>query len=237
MYDSLAIITARGGSKRIPRKNIKEFLGYPVIKYSIDAAIKSECFDEVMVSTDDKEIALISEKYGAKIPFFRSERTSGDIATTADVIEEVLLEYKKKGKAFQYCCCIYPTAPFLTSSRLREAFNILKERKADSVIPVVRFSYPIQRALKINDGYLSIIESKNLNIRSQDLMPTYHDAGQFYWLNAVAFLKTRKMLTGNTVPIEIHDSEVQDLDNDEDWKTAELKYKILNESKRNIHTF
>ncbi|MFA5093274.1 MAG: pseudaminic acid cytidylyltransferase [Candidatus Omnitrophota bacterium] len=227
MNNTLAIITARSGSKRIPRKNIKEFLGFPIIKYSIEAAIESKCFDEIMVSTDDKEIALISEKYSAKVPFFRSNTSSGDFATTADVIEEVLLEYRKRGKVFEYCCCIYPTAPFVTFQRLQEAFNMLKKSNADSVIPVVCFSYPVQRALKIDDGKLSMIWPENLYVRSQDLISTYHDAGQFYWLNAKAFLENKNIFTNNTVPIEIRESEAQDLDSEEDWKMAELKYRIL----------
>lgn len=224
---SLAIITARGGSKRIPRKNIKSFLGHPIIKYSIDAAIQSECFGEVMVSTDDREIAGISERLGARIPFMRSETTSNDFATTADVLEEVLLEYKKMSKAFVYCCCIYPTAPFVSPERLKAGLNILTSKNADSVLPVVRFSYPIQRALKIENGRLLMIWPENLNKRSQDLMPAYHDAGQFYWLKIESFLKQKKLFTENSAPIEIPESEVQDIDNEEDWKIAEMKYKIL----------
>ncbi len=227
MDKCVAIITARGGSKRIPRKNIRDFMGQPILKYSIDAALTSHCFDEVVVSTDDREIRDISISFGAKVPFLRSKHTSDDFATTADVIEEVLLEYKKRGDNFEYCCCIYPTAPFLTSRRLKEAFDLLKERNADSVIPVVRFGYPIQRALKIEGGRLSMIRPENIDSRSQNLMPAYHDAGQFYWLDSTAFLKTRKIFTDNTVPIEITESEAQDLDNEEDWKMAQLKYKIL----------
>jgi N-acylneuraminate cytidylyltransferase len=227
---SLAIITARGGSKRIPRKNIKSFLGNPIIKYSIDAAIHSKCFDEVMVSTDDREIAGISERLGARIPFMRSETTSNDFATTADVIEEVLLEYKKTGKVFDYCCCIYPTAPFVSPERLKEGLNILTLKNVDSVLPVVRFSYPIQRALKIENGRLLMIWPENLNKRSQDLMPAYHDAGQFYWLKVESFLKQKKLYAENSAPIEIPESEVQDIDNEEDWKIAEMKYRILKNS-------
>jgi len=223
----LAIITARGGSKRIPRKNIKNFLGYPIIKYSIDAAIKSECFDEIMVSTDDKEIAEVSERLGAKIPFLRSQANSNDFATTADVIEEVLLEYKKLSKNFEYCCCIYPTAPFISSERLKEGFDILKSRGVDSVFPVVRYGHPIQRALKIQGGHLSMIWPENLNTRSQDLMPAYHDSGQFYWFRTKRFLEDKKILTENVAAIIIPESEVQDIDTEEDWKIAEIKFKIL----------
>jgi len=223
----VAIITARGGSKRIPRKNIKTFLGFPIIKYSIETAIKSECFDEVMVSTDDKEIAEVAKKLGAKIPFFRSKAASNDFATTADVIEEVLLGYKNIDKNFEYGCCIYPTAPFILAERLREGFDILKSKKADSVLPVVRFSYPIQRALKIENGRLLMIWPENLNKRSQDLMPAYHDCGQFYWFRVKKFLENRKILTENTFPIIVPESEIQDIDTEEDWKIAEMKFKIL----------
>lgn len=227
MNKCVAIITARGGSKRIPRKNIKTFLGFPIIKYSIETAIKSECFDEVMVSTDDKEIAEVAKKLGAKIPFFRSKAASNDFATTADVIEEVLLGYKNIDKNFEYGCCIYPTAPFILAERLREGFDILKSKKADSVLPVVRFSYPIQRALKIENGRLLMIWPENLNKRSQDLMPAYHDCGQFYWFRVKKFLENRKILTENTFPIIVPESEIQDIDTEEDWKIAEMKFKIL----------
>jgi pseudaminic acid cytidylyltransferase len=166
MCNSLAIITARGGSKRIPRKNVKNFLGYPIIKYPIEAAIESKCFDEVMVSTDDKEIALISKKFGAVVPFIRSQSNSGDFSTTADVIEEVLAEYRKRSRSFEYCCCIYPTAPFVTPQLLQKSFRVLKENKADAVLPVVCYSYPIQRALKIERGKVVMDWPENLNKRS-----------------------------------------------------------------------
>lgn len=223
----LAVITARGGSKRIPRKNIKDFLGSPIIKYSIDAALGTGCFDEVMVSTDDKEIAEVALSYGAKVPFFRSEATSEDYSTTADVIEEVLLEYKKRGQEFDYCCCIYPTAPFVSSRKLLHGYNLLKDSGADSVIPVVRFSYPIQRALKIENGKLEMVWPENMNVRSQDLMPAYHDCGQFYWFRVDRFFKQKRLFTEYTIPLEVPESEVQDIDNEEDWKVAELKYKTL----------
>jgi pseudaminic acid cytidylyltransferase len=226
MCNSLAIITARGGSKRIPRKNVKNFLGYPIIKYPIEAAIESKCFDEVMVSTDDKEIALISKKFGAVVPFIRSQSNSGDFSTTADVIEEVLAEYRKRSRSFEYCCCIYPTAPFVTPQLLQKSFRVLKENKADAVLPVVCYSYPIQRALKIERGKVVMDWPENLNKRSQDLRPTYHDAGQFYWIDTKIFLKTKRILGENTVPIELKESEVQDIDDEDDWKIAEMKYRL-----------
>lgn len=224
---NLAIITARGGSKRIPRKNIKDFLGFPIIKYSIDAALQAGCFDEVMVSTDDMEIAEIARSYGAAIPFLRSQKNSDDYAGTSDVIEEVLLDYKKMGKEFDYCCCIYPTAPLISVRKLIEGYDLLKKSGADSVLPVVRFSYPIQRALKVEDGKLEMIWPENLNSRSQDLMPAYHDAGQFYWLRVDSFLKSKNLFSKNTFAIEISESEVHDIDSEEDWKIAEIKYRRM----------
>lgn len=224
---SLAIITARGGSKRIPRKNIKLFVGFPIIKYSIDAALQARCFDEVMVSTDDRKIAQISEKCGAKVPFIRSETTSNDFATTADVIEEVLLEYQKRGTYFDDFCCVYPTAPFITGNRLAEAMKILHETGVDAVLPVTRFSYPIQRALKIENGSVSMIWPENYRARSQDLMPAFHDCGQFYCLKSSYLLEKKNMFAENSRAIEIPESEVQDIDTEEDWKLAELKFKLL----------
>lgn len=225
----VAMITARGGSKRIPRKNIKEFLGKPIIAYSIEAALKSGAFDEVMVSTDDEEIAEISRKYGAKVPFMRSEKTSNDFATTTDVIIEVLEEYKKRGTDIDIVACIYPTAPFITADRLKEAVDKLEASDADTLIPVVSFSYPPQRALVINDGKLIFRRPEYMQSRSQDLEPWYHDVGQFYVLRTEAFRKNMALMAGNILPLEISEMEVQDIDNETDWKIAEMKYKILKE--------
>lgn len=224
---NIAIIPARGGSKRIPRKNIKDFLGKPIIAYSIEAALNSNCFDEVMVSTDDFEIAEIAKRYGAKVPFIRSEELSDDTATTADVLVEVIHEYKKLGSNFDYCCCIYPCAPFLNHFKIREGLELMQKKNASSAIPVVQFSYPIQRALKIVDNKLSMISPKNLNVRSQDLMPTYHDIGQYYWFDIEKFLRESVLFSENTVPIITSALEVQDIDTEEDWQIAEIKYKLL----------
>jgi pseudaminic acid cytidylyltransferase len=224
---AVAIITARGGSKRIPRKNIKLFLDYPIIKYSIEAAIASNCFEEVMVSTDDQEIAEIAKKYGANVPFVRSVQMSNDYAPTADVIQEVLNEYEKRNMVFDFFCCIYPTAPFITAKKLREAIQLLKDKEADSVVPVVRFGYPIQRAFKIVDNQLQMICPENLNMRSQDLMPAYHDAGQFYVMKTASFNEQKKLFARNTAPLIVPETEVQDIDTLEDWHIAEMKYKIL----------
>jgi N-acylneuraminate cytidylyltransferase len=224
---AVAIITARGGSKRIPRKNIKEFLGAPIISYPISAALDSSVFDEVMVSTDDAEIADVAIRRGAKVPFFRSPATSHDLAMTAEVVVEVLHEYSTRGRDFAFACCIYPTAPFVTAHMLAKGYEALRAHNMDSVIPVVRFGYPIQRAMRIVEGRLEMIWPENLNMRSQDLPAAFHDAGQFYWLNVEAFVDQKKLFMRNTAALEIPESETQDIDNEEDWKIAEIKYSIL----------
>lgn len=226
-FNALAIIPARGGSKRIPRKNIKDFLGRPVITYSIEAAIKSGCFGEIMVSTDDDEIAFVARNTEANVPFMRTGRTSDDFATTTDVIVEVLSAYSRLGKHFANVCCIYPAAPFITAEKLKAAYDLLIRSGADSVIPVVRFDYPVQRALEINNGRLRMLSPENKEMRSQDLNPAYHDAGQFYWLNVEKFLAKKDLFADNTVPLQIPVSEAQDIDTSEDWALAEMKFRML----------
>jgi pseudaminic acid cytidylyltransferase len=224
----IAIITARGGSKRIPRKNIKSFKGKPIIAYSILAALKSELFDMVMVSTDDKEIADVSIKYGAQVPFFRSALTSDDHATLTDVLIEVLNEYENEGKTFDETCCLLPTAPFIDYRKIIAGFNKLNSDDLTSVIPVKRFSYPIQRALKINkDSLLEMFWPENYRIRSQDFVPAYHDCGQFYCLKTKHMIEEERLYTKRTGLIELGDLEVQDIDNEEDWRLAEIKFDLL----------
>jgi len=224
---NLAIIPARGGSKRIPRKNIKPFLGKPIIAYSIEAALKSNLFDEIMVSTDDEEIAKTAINYGAEVPFLRSNENANDFAVLADVIEEVVLNYNKQSKSFDTICCILPTAPFVTSNIIKEAYNKLSDNNFDSVFPVLEFSFPIQRSLKIEDEKVNMVWSENLNARSQDLEPRYHDSGQFYWLKASSFNKDRKLFTNNSGAIVISELQAQDIDTETDWKLAEIKYKLM----------
>ena len=229
----LAIIPARGGSKRIPRKNIKNFAGQPIIKYSIDAAKESAIFDEIMVSTDDKEVSEISKSFGAEVPFFRSPENSNDTAGTAPVILEVLEEYKKLGREFDYVCCIYPTAVFVTGERLQKAKQILIDSNADSVVPVMRFGYPIQRALKIKkDGKVEMFWPENYSARSQDLEPAYHDCGQFYFFKVSSFLKQKLLFMKSTISLEVPESEAQDIDNEEDWKLAEIKFNLIKNAKK-----
>ena len=224
---SVAIITARGGSKRIPRKNIKAFLGKPIIEYSIEAALQSGMFQEVMVSTDDEEIAQIARNAGAKVPFMRSEASSNDFATTAEVIEEVLASYERIGKRFEQVCCLYPTAPFVTSNAVKTAMMLLEQEKSDAVIPVVRFSFPPQRCVVIKENRLAPKWPEDMKKRSQDLEPFYHDCGQFYCLNVKSFQEQKVIWMKDVVPFVQDDSCVQDIDTIEDWKIAEMKYRIL----------
>lgn len=218
----VAVITARGGSKRIPRKNIKEFMGKPMLAYAVEAAVNSKVFDEVMVSTDDVEIAEIARQFGAKVPFMRSEKTANDFATTADVLDEVISEYKKSGKTFDELCCIYPCVPFLTADVIKNAYEKFKTSGADRLTPVVKYSFPIQRAFKLNEqGLLEYREPENAPKRSQDLEPMYHDVGMFY------FYKTEKMNSDKIAMLEMDEAMVQDIDNESDWRMAETKYRIM----------
>lgn len=223
----IAIITARGGSKRIPRKNIREFCGKPILAYSIEAARESKLFDTVMVSTDDEEIAEIARRYGAEVPFYRSENTAGDFATTNDVLLEVLAEYEKRGEHYELGCCIYPTAPFVTAEKLRDAAERLEGSGADTLIPVVAFSYPPQRAMIVKEGRLVFEYPQYLDSRSQDLEPHYHDVGQFYLFYTEAFKRNKKLMTGDILPYVVSELEVQDIDNLTDWEIAEMKYRFM----------
>lgn len=226
--NNLCIIPARGGSKRIPRKNIKDFLGKPIIAYSIEAALESKLFDEVMVSTDDMEIADIAVKYGASVPFMRSEKNADDNSTTVDVLLEVIDNYTQSGKYFKAACCIYPTAPFVTTEKLKQGFEKLELEKRDSVFPVVPFTYPVWRGLKkAEDGKVNMVWPEHLNSRSQDLEEIYHDAGQWYWFKVESVKKNKKLFTENTGSIVLNPLEVQDIDNLSDWHIAELKYGYL----------
>lgn len=221
----IAIITARGGSKRIPKKNIKEFCGKPIIAYSIEAALSSGAFDEVMVSTDSEEIKVIAEQYGASVPFLRSEATSNDFATTADVLEEVINSYRKIGKEFGSFACIYPTAPFVTGKKLAEAMELLND--ADAVLSVVKFSFPPQRAFVIRENNVVFQYPQYERARSQDLESIYHDCGQFYLCKTEPFLLYHSLILPVTKPYILAEEEVQDIDTMSDWEIAEAKYKVL----------
>ncbi len=228
---TIAIITARGGSKRIPRKNIKLFLGKPIIEYSIEAALSSGIFDEVMVSTDDEEIAEIAMKAGAAVPFMRSEATANDYATTTDVLLEVLDRYKERGQEFDYMACLYPTNPFITPDKLKQAMDLISSNDYAEVLPVVQFSFPPQRAyvFKENDS-LQYKWEEFKNARSQDLEKMYHDAGQFYFYDVKKYVEN-KGVKGKIYPLICPEHEVQDIDTEEDWKMAELKVEYMRRSK------
>lgn len=221
---NIAIIPARGGSKRIPRKNIKDFLGKPIIAYSIETAIQSSLFDEVMVSTDDDEIAEIAKKYGAKVPFLRSKKNSDDMASTSDVISEVLGEYEILNKQFDFACCIYPTNPLMTIRRLIESKKKLVDGDFDAVFPVLRYGYPVQRALKNNANKIEMVWPEYLSSRTQDLEIYFHDAGQYYWMDIKKFKLHKKLFSSNSGFIELSEMEAQDIDNSTDWDLAELKF-------------
>lgn len=221
---NLCIIPARGGSKRIPRKNIKPFMGKPIMAYSIEAALGSGLFEEVMVSTDDAEFASVAKKIGASVPFMRTEKTANDYATLSDVIDEVVKMYKERGQEFDNFCCLLSTAPFVTSEQLKGSYDIFIEQHFDSLRPVVRFDFPIQRAFRMaEDNTVSFMHPEHINTRSQDLEKAYHDAGLFYW--GTCALGFRGAKWGG---YEIDESVCQDIDTESDWRMAEIKYKLLN---------
>lgn len=227
MCKKIAVITARGGSRRIPKKNIKEFCGKPIIAYSIEAALASGVFDEVMVSTDSEEIAAVAREYGADVPFMRSRETSDDYATTNDVLAEVFNEYSKRGEHYDIAVCIYPTAPFVTADKLKNAVVLMEQDGVEAVTPVVKFSFPPQRAFVIRDSLLEYRYPEYAKMRSQDLEPIYHDCGQFY------AMKVKNVLQGiavKAVPVIVPETEVQDIDCEEDWVIAEMKYRAMTKS-------
>jgi pseudaminic acid cytidylyltransferase len=225
--NNIAIIPARGGSKRIPRKNIRNFFGKPILAYSIEVAIKSGLFNEVMVSTDDEEIANISLKFGANVPFFRSNSNSEDTSSTIEVIEEVVNMYAEIDKYFDNICCIYPCAPFCTTMSLLNSYNLFIEKKFNTVFPVVQYSSPIQRALNIDNNIITMAYPEFQNTRSQDLKKKYFDAGQFYWINPKNTFKQKNIYTNYSGSIIIDELYAQDIDNEIDWQIAELKYKLI----------
>lgn len=221
---ALCIITARGGSKRIPRKNIRLLDGMPAIGYPIGTAQRSGCFSEIMVSTEDAEIAAISREQGANVPFLRSSETAGDRATTADVLVEVLERYRAMGRVFDMACCIYPLAILMREAHLRNGREMLESNPALScVMPVLRFGYPIQRALAIRDGLIEMIRPEFINAHSQTLEPAYHDAGQWYWFRPEQFLRERQIIGNRCGAIILDEMEAQDVDHEGDWKLLNAK--------------
>jgi pseudaminic acid cytidylyltransferase len=226
---NLCIIPARGGSKRIPRKNIKNFHGKPIIAYSIELALQSVLFDDVMVSTDDNEIAEIAKKYGADVPFFRSDVNANDIATTVDVLLEVINQYQSVGKKYDNICCLYPTAPLVQISDLSNGLKKLTSENVDTVFPMVPFSYPIWRGLKKNNNtdVVEMLWPEYQSKRSQDLEEIFHDAGQWYWLKVNNLLYNKRLFTKKSAGVILNPLQVQDIDNSTDWKIAEIKYEII----------
>jgi len=225
MKQNIAIIPARGGSKRIPRKNIRPFMGRPMITFAIETAIKSELFVEIMVSTDDNEIAGIARQAGANVPFMRSAETSGDDASTASVLLEMLNRYQALGTVFDTVCCIYPCVPLLDLETLRHAWHDFEGH--DALVPVCKYAVPIEWALKIEEGRLFPYDAQALNIRSQDLISKYHDVGMFYFSTVHSLNATGSLLPEGTRAFLMDAMQCQDIDDEADWKMAELKYQCL----------
>lgn len=225
---ALAIILARGGSKRIPRKNIRAFHGRPMIAYPIAAARASGCFDEIMVSTEDSEIAGIAREWGAEVPFLRSVRTATDFAGSEEVMAEVIRNYAETGRHFTEVCAIYATAALTTADHIRQGREVLRaDDTVTAVLPVIRFSFPIQRAVALRAGRVAMFQPEHLDTRSQDLEPAYHDAGQWYWLRAERFLPSLELMGPNCNAVVLPENEVQDIDHEDDWRLAEMKHQLL----------
>ncbi len=233
MNKAIAIIPARGGSKRIPKKNIKDFFGKPLIAYSIETALKSKLFDKVIVSTDDEEIAEISKKYGAEVPFIRSWKLSDDYVTADEVIEDAILQLKKLNYSFDFICTIYATAPLLQVRYLIDGLNRLKDSNASMTFSATSMAFPIQRTFKIiENGRCEMFFPEYAKTRSQDLEEAYQDAGQFYWKNLNNKL-TDIPFGKDSIPIILPRYLVQDIDTLEDWQRAELMYETLQKREYN----
>ena len=225
----LAVIPARGGSKRIPRKNIKEFHGQPMIAWSIQAALNSGCIDEVWVSTDDDEIAAIAQSYGAKIPCIRPANLADDFATTADVMQHAVQAYQTQYQQLpNYVCCLYATAPFVQRQDLQKGFELIQTKSLDYVFSATSYPFPIQRAIKLDkDGAVNMFSPEHFNTRSQDLEEAWHDAGQFYWGRSEAWLSKARIFSPQSSTVALPRFRVQDIDTSEDWQRAELMAQLL----------
>ena len=226
---NLCVIPARGGSKRIKKKNIKLFFGKPIIAWSIETAIASKCFDKIIVSTDDSNIADLARNYGADVPFLRPKKLSDDYTGTVPVISHAIKWQIKNHLKPLYVCCIYATAPFIKSNDLKNGLKILKSSYSDYVFTATNYAYPIQRSFQIKKNKrLKMFYPKNYNSRSQDLEEAFHDAGQFYWGLTDAWLKNKPVISENATPLLIPRNRVQDIDTLEDWQIAERMFKIIN---------
>ena len=227
---NLCVIPARAGSKRIPKKNIKIFCGKPIIAWSIELAIASKCFDKIIVSTDDKEIADLAKSYGVDVPFMRPKKISDDYTGTIPVISHAIKWQIKHYQKPLYVCCIYATAPFIKLSDLKNGLKILKSSGSDYVFPAANFAYPIQRSFRIKKNKrLEMFYQEHLNSRSQDLDEAFHDAGQFYWGLTETWLDNKPIISDNSIPLLIPRDRVQDIDTFDDWKIAERMFDIIND--------
>lgn len=224
----VAVIPARGGSKRIPDKNIKPFCGKPIISYSIEVAKDAGIFDRIIVSTDSKEIASIAKESGAEVPFMRPAELADDYTGTDAVILHALKRLMEDGEKIDYICCIYATAPFVKAGDIIKGYDLLRDKNATSCFSVTTYPFPIFRSLKINDdGRLEMFWPEYRETRSQDLPEAYHDAGQFYWADAKNYLKEKQFYSKDSVPVILPRYLVQDIDTIEDWETAEKMYLVL----------
>lgn len=227
----LAVIPARGGSKRIPHKNIKPFCGLPMIAWSIRAAIQSQCFDRIIVSTDDPEIAQVAQVHGAEVPFVRPPDLSDDHTGTIPVIAHAIEWQAHHGAEPQEVCCIYATAPFIRATDLQRGLETLQQTGASYAFSVTSYASPIQRAIRINiDNRVEMFNPEHLNTRSQDLEEAWHDAGQFYWGRADAWLAARPIFSNAAIPVVLPRYRVQDIDTPEDWERAEWLFKAMRHS-------
>jgi N-acylneuraminate cytidylyltransferase len=224
----LAVIPARGGSKRIPRKNIKPFCGKPIIAWSIEAALESGCFDQVIVSTDDAEIAGVARQWGGAVPFMRPAELADDHTGTIPVIRHAIEWLNRQGQGIEQACCVYATAPFVSAEDLRHGLDVLQGNDCDYAFSVTSYAFPIQRAIRINDaGRVEMFNSEHFHTRSQDLEEAFHDAGQFYWGRAEAWLQERVLFDSRSLPVLLPRHHVQDIDTLEDWARAEWLYRAM----------
>jgi len=225
----LCVIPARGGSKRIPRKNIRDFCGKPMIAWSIEAAIKSECFDRIIVSTDDEEIASVAKRYGAEVPFMRPAQLADDFTGTTAVIAHAIEWQISHREVADKVCCLYATAPFVQTTDLRKGFDILESSGSEYAFSVTSYAFPIQRAIRITKNQrVEMFQPEHFNTRSQDLEEAWHDAGQFYWGRAAAWLENKPIFSCDAAPVLLPRHRVQDIDTTEDWERAALMFKLLN---------
>jgi pseudaminic acid cytidylyltransferase len=226
--NAVAIIPARLGSKRIPRKNIRHFAGKPIINYSIEAALQTNLFDKILISTDSEEIARVVRQAGAQAPFLRSPELSDDYTGTDAVVLHALNWLMERGEKIDYVCCLYATAPFVQPADIIKGYHLLRDLNATSAFSVTTFHYTIFRALKLNHtGRLEMIWPDAYSKRSQDFPETYHDAGQFYWAQVDRYLQEKKLFSRDAVPVVLPRYRVQDIDTPEDWEAAEMLYNIL----------